>query len=902
MLAEQDKYICLNQDKTLGNLQQRIAFVYGPLTKIWTAMEAEKESYLAEEGEANPLFEMSKLFDQVVLLLGQAMNSCSYIRRFNVLMSFVGDKKRVESMLKDNATAFSDACNMLFGSKYEELVAKSLSSKNKSKELFGSIKNQGSSKEGSRRQPFRKGPLFRSRGNRGRGIFTAAGQTLQQQYPTGGQGRGKNEFINSTLHQLDGPSACISILQNTSTSSEFISSKNQATAQSRQSKTFCKELAKTDKRFYDTGYSKRLRNPFYFAAKAIKATKFVPINQRSVRPSRSGGPGHVEERCYSSFGSQRGPISQFFVSCEKEGGGNRPVVNLKDLNRNIPYRHFKMEGLFLLKEMLLPGDKMCKIDLKDAYFAIPLSVKSRKYVRFQWKGLLYEFCCLCFGLSPAPLVFTKLLKVPISLLRKLNVRIIIYLDDMLLMASSLEDLLMARDTLIFILQHLGFLINIKKSYLEPTSTLEFLGVIVDSGEMTLSLPKEKLLKVQNHCQEILENGKVTVRELSKLIGRLSSTAIAVLPAPLHYRHLQHQQIQKLISHNSFEEKVELSVEARKELLWWKENLILCNGRSLISSPPQIIISSDASLQGWGASCHGLTTGGPWSMEERKFHINVLELKAAKLAIMSLTLKERDAISVHIRMNNMAALSYLMKMGGTKNQELTAISKEIWQYLLKRKITITAEYLPGSMNVEADRESRQTRDSSEWKLNPTIFMKLCQIRGTPEVDLFASRVSHQLPHYISWKIDPFSQGRDAFQISWAHKFVYAFPPFALIGRILQKVNQDQCLMLIITPAWPGQPWFPGLLKMYVKNPLLLPALKDLLKDPAGKLNPLVIQNSLRLVAWTISGRTYLQKEYQKGLPILSQTIGEHLQLSITSQLGRSGVAGVLNGRYLPLDRI
>ena len=171
-----------------------------------------------------------------------------------------------------------------------------------------------------------------------------------------------------------------------------------------------------------------------------------------------------------------------------------------------------------------------------------------------------------------------------------------------------------------------------------------------------------------------------------------------------------------------------------------------------------------------------------------------------------------------------------------------------------------------------------------------------------MDLFASRVSHQLLQYISWKIYPFRQDRDAFQISWAHKFVYTFPLFAPIRRVLQKVNQDQCLMLIITPAWPGQPWFPELLKMSVKNPLLLPALKDLLKYPAGKLNPLVIQNSLRLVAWTISGRTYLQKEYQKGLPILSQAIGEHLQLRITSQLGRSGVASVLNRGYLPLDRI
>ena len=102
---------------------------------------------------------------------------------------------------------------------------------------------------------------------------------------------------------------------------------------------------------------------------------------------------------------------------------------------------------------------------------------------------------------------------------------------------------MAIDILIFIFQDLGFLINIKKSYLEPTRTLGFLGVIADSGETTLSLPKEKLLKVQNR-HEILEKEKVTVKELSKPPVRLSSTAIAVLPAPLHYRHLQHEQIQK----------------------------------------------------------------------------------------------------------------------------------------------------------------------------------------------------------------------------------------------------------------------------------------------------------------------------------------------------------------------
>ena len=116
--------------------------------------------------------------------------------------------------------------------------------------------------------------------------------------------------------------------------------------------------------------------------------------------------------------------------------------------------------------------------------------KIQEVCRFQWKDLLYEFSCLCFGLSQAALVFTKLLKVPISLLRKLNVKMTIYLDNILLMASSLGDLLTTRDILIFIPQNLGFQTNIKTSYLQPTLTLKFLGMTVDSGGMTLSYLKE----------------------------------------------------------------------------------------------------------------------------------------------------------------------------------------------------------------------------------------------------------------------------------------------------------------------------------------------------------------------------------------------------------------------------
>ena len=106
-----------------------------------------------------------------------------------------------------------------------------------------------------------------------------------------------------------------------------------------------------------------------------------------------------------------------------------------------------------------------------------------------------------FRVIPSLLVFTKLLKVPIVLLRKLKVGLIIYPDDILLMASK-EELEKERGTLIFFIQHLSFVINAKKSVLCSTKIIEFLGIIMT----------------------------------------LSSTVLAVLPAPLMYRYLQKQQI------------------------------------------------------------------------------------------------------------------------------------------------------------------------------------------------------------------------------------------------------------------------------------------------------------------------------------------------------------------------
>ena len=104
---------------------------------------------------------------------------------------------------------------------------------------------------------------------------------------------------------------------------------------------------------------------------------------------------------------------------------------------------------------------MCKIDLKNIYSSV-LHKDSPKWIRFQWKGYEYEFLSICFGVGPAPRLFTKSLKVPIPVLRRLMIRVIMFMDDLLIFGNTLVKILIARDFVIFLLQQLGFVINFKK--------------------------------------------------------------------------------------------------------------------------------------------------------------------------------------------------------------------------------------------------------------------------------------------------------------------------------------------------------------------------------------------------------------------------------------------------------
>ena len=140
----------------------------------------------------------------------------------------------------------------------------------------------------------------------------------------------------------------------------------------------------------------------------------------------------------------------------KKKGGNQLVVNLRYLNQFTPYQHFKIESLFCLRKLLQERDYICKLGMKNAYFSVPLNHSSRNYVRFSWSGDFYEFLCWWFGLGSAPRISTKSLKISMSILRRINIWKVIHLNDILIMGQTMEELLMSRDSVIFVLQHFDF--------------------------------------------------------------------------------------------------------------------------------------------------------------------------------------------------------------------------------------------------------------------------------------------------------------------------------------------------------------------------------------------------------------------------------------------------------------
>ncbi|KZS09973.1 Uncharacterized protein APZ42_025673 [Daphnia magna] len=232
-----------------------------------------------------------------------------------------------------------------------------------------------------------------------------------------------------------------------------------------------------------------------------------------------------------------GFVSSMFI-IPKASGGFRPIINLKRLNQILIFHHFKMENINTLRHLIVKGDWMAKLDLKDAYLTVPVYEDHQKYLQFLWEGKIYQFVCLPFGLASAPWAFTELLKLVVAFLRSLGCRLVIYLDDLILLDQCKINLV---QTLLFVkrlLRVLGFVINDLKSSQLPLQIMEYLGLLVDSVDLKIFLPEKKMESIRMKYSDALARPCLPLRDLASLLGNFNWVESAVPLARTHYRAVQ----------------------------------------------------------------------------------------------------------------------------------------------------------------------------------------------------------------------------------------------------------------------------------------------------------------------------------------------------------------------------
>ena len=351
---------------------------------------------------------------------------------------------------------------------------------------------------------------------------------------------------------------------------------------------------------------------------------------------------------------------------------------------------------------------------------------------------------------------------------------------------------------------------------------------------------------------------------------------------------------------NFDRCTSLSEKAIFELNWWHSEIDKAYF-PLTKSDPDIDIYVDASNAGWGSYCEGSVANGRWSDEESKWHINVLEMLAIQYALKSF---DSRLYSKHIKIlsDNQCAVSYIRNMGGSKSMACNNIAFNIWSWCRHRNIWITITHIAGIRNREADRQSRQFLDRTEWMLRRSYFNSIVKIFGQPNIDLFASRLNCQMKPFVSWGPDPESSFVDAFSMNWGEfSLIYAFPPFSLLTRTLQKIVRDQAEGICIVPLWRTAVWFPILLSMVTEIPLILPKGRLTLMQPhTGDPHPL--HKKLDLVACRVSGRTSKNRDFLKKLSMSSCRHGDQVQNHNITVTYPSGVLSVKNGISIPMYRL
>ena len=483
-----------------------------------------------------------------------------------------------------------------------------------------------------------------------------------------------------------------------------------------------------------------------------------------------------------------------------------------------------------------------KLDILAAFKHCALRAQDSRKLAFCVDGVIFRWRTLNFGCSQSPELFAAALAAVFRELRAAGVVCVVYVDDILVMADSVQDLDAATVRVMKGLREEGWYIALDKTFLFAHSKIPFLGLIVDLVDDCLRVSISKASRLRDLCTVCLSYKVVSLRNLQRIGGLLAFFAVAVPDASLARAGIDGatSEAERLPGRT-----VGVKGDLRENLQWWVRNALSLPQRSLPRGAGSTwsAVATDAPLRGFG----GVVWPGAASVPPietsignvRTFASAGKKSKPVKVgasyvlhgALSELPLESSAALETAaflrvlwsvaavqpdwIRGRNIlwysdaqaavrAATSWRSKSVGLSAQLtiLLAFCRQWGCVIHPRWVSRALGWMP-----VADLMSRMTwvKDSAEWSFPPLAFAELIAACGwRPELDLFASKANAHCRAFCSRWPEPGSEG-DAFSKSWQGRRLWAFPPYSLVDRVLSIALDTPAMQgLFIIPAGTAAP--------------------------------------------------------------------------------------------------
>ena len=352
-----------------------------------------------------------------------------------------------------------------------------------------------------------------------------------------------------------------------------------------------------------------------------------------------------------------------------------------------------------------PGAHMFTIDVSRAYKNFKSCPLDWPLLAVKWDGQYLIDVTMPFGARASSGHMQRVADAIVHILQKKGVVAHMYLDDLVVVAPTLEAANMQYDIARSLLAELGLPEAYEKSQ-PPSTTIKWLGITIDSTRGTLSMPPEKLAETLDLVKSVSARRSISRKQLQSVIGKLLHIAKCIRPARLFIARL----LDELRGPPRF--YININSSMKSDLTWFADFASTWNGVAIFPKPaPMREIVVDACLDGIGGASHRSAYARHLSdVSDQLSNISEIEAMNIAIALQTFVAENDRGKCIKVLCDNMAAVQVLQS-GRGRNRVILEAARAAWMVQALFQVTVVYEHIPGRLNFLADALSRAHQSES-----------------------------------------------------------------------------------------------------------------------------------------------------------------------------------------------